>query len=187
VNARPFRALRIGKCGDDSDIPPRVLQEPPLSPSDEAERLRLFISRISDYAIYMLSPEGVVASWNAGAQRFKGYTAQEIIGQHFSRFYTEEDRAAGVPQNALRKARETGKFEAEGWRVRKDGTRFWAHVFIDPICDEAGQLVGSPRSPGTSPTNVRPSKRCAKARNASGCSCRASPTTPSTCCRPPGR
>lgn len=114
----------------------------PLTPTDEAERLRLFISRISDYAIYMLSPDGTVASWNAGARRFKGYTAEEIIGQHFSRFYSEEDRAAGVPANALRIARETGKFEAEGWRVRKDGSRFWAHVVIDPIKDEAGELVG---------------------------------------------
>jgi PAS domain S-box-containing protein len=114
----------------------------PLTPSNEAERLRLFISRITDFAIYMISPEGVVASWNAGAQRFKGYSAEEIIGQHFSRFYTEEDRAAGLPERALRQARETGKFEAEGWRVRKDGSRFWAHVVLDSITDEAGQFVG---------------------------------------------
>ncbi|WP_354001670.1 hybrid sensor histidine kinase/response regulator [Caenimonas aquaedulcis] len=113
-----------------------------LNPNDEAERLRLFISRISDYAIYMLSPEGVVASWNAGAERFKGYTPEEIIGQHFSRFYSEEDRAAGIPAKALKQAREQGKFEAEGWRMRKDGTRFWAHVVIDPIIDESGELVG---------------------------------------------
>nr|WP_255553574.1 PAS domain-containing sensor histidine kinase [Caenimonas aquaedulcis] len=104
--------------------------------------MRLFISRISDYAIYMLSPEGVVASWNAGAERFKGYTPEEIIGQHFSRFYSEEDRAAGIPAKALKQAREQGKFEAEGWRMRKDGTRFWAHVVIDPIIDESGELVG---------------------------------------------
>ncbi|WP_227820389.1 hybrid sensor histidine kinase/response regulator [Ramlibacter tataouinensis] len=108
----------------------------------EAERLRLFISSVKDYAIFMLSPEGEVVSWNAGAQRFKGYTAQEIIGQHFSRFYTEEDRAAGVPENALKLAREAGQFEAEGWRVRKDGSRFWANVVIDPIRDERGELVG---------------------------------------------
>ena len=90
----------------------------------------------------MLGPDGTVASWNAGAQRFKGYSADEIIGQHFSRFYTEEDRATGLPDTALRVARESGKFEAEGWRVRKDGTRFWAHVVIDPIIDEGGELVG---------------------------------------------
>src|SRR3954469_14640699 len=99
----------------------------PYSPH-EAERLRLFISAVTDYAIYMLSPEGVVVSWNAGAQRFKGYTATEVIGQHFSIFYTPEDRAAGVPARALAQARDAGKFEAEGWRMRKDGSRFWASV-----------------------------------------------------------
>ena len=113
-----------------------------MNPSLEAERLRLFISRVTDYAIYMLAPDGTVASWNAGAQRFKGYTAEEIIGQHFSRFYTEPDLAAGIPEKALRLAREAGKFEAEGWRVRKDGTQFWASVVIDPIRDESGELVG---------------------------------------------
>ncbi len=113
-----------------------------MNSRDEAERLHLFVSRISDYAIYMLGTDGTVASWNAGAQRFKGYSAQEIIGEHFSRFYTDEDRAAGAPAEALRKARESGKFEAEGWRVRKDGTKFWAHVVIDPITQENGELVG---------------------------------------------
>ena len=113
-----------------------------VNPSFEAERLRLFISRITDYAIYMLAPDGTVVSWNAGAQRFKGYTADEIIGQHFSRFYTEQDRAAGIPEKALKLARETGKFEAEGWRVRKDGTEFWASVVLDPITDESGELIG---------------------------------------------
>lgn len=113
-----------------------------LNPSQEAERLQLFVSRITDYAIYMLAPDGTVASWNAGAQRFKGYAAEEIIGQHFSRFYTERDRAAGIPEKALAQARDSGKFEAEGWRVRKDGTEFWASVVIDPIRDEAGDLIG---------------------------------------------
>ncbi|HVE53567.1 MAG TPA: PAS domain S-box protein [Ramlibacter sp.] len=113
-----------------------------MTPSLEAERLRLFISRITDYAIYMLAPDGTVASWNAGAQRFKGYAADEIIGQHFSQFYTPGDRAAGIPAKALKMARETGKFEAEGWRVRKDGTEFWASVVIDPIRDESGELIG---------------------------------------------
>ncbi|WP_255440491.1 hybrid sensor histidine kinase/response regulator [Caenimonas sedimenti] len=113
-----------------------------MNSPQEAERLRLFISRITDYAIYMLAPDGTVASWNAGAQRFKGYAAEEIIGEHFSRFYTQQDRDAGVPANALKQARESGKFEAEGWRVRKDGTQFWASVVIDPIRDESGELVG---------------------------------------------
>jgi PAS domain S-box-containing protein len=108
----------------------------------EAERLRLFISSVTDYAIYMLSAEGIVASWNAGAQRFKGYAPEEIIGQHFSRFYTEEDRAAGRPAYALHSAVTDGKFEDEGWRVRKDGSRFWASVLLDPIRDEHGVLLG---------------------------------------------
>jgi len=117
-------------------------QAPIMSTADERERLRLFISSVTDYAIYMLSPKGAIVTWNAGAQRFKGYTANEIVGQHFSRFYTDEDRASGLPQRALRIAESTGKFEAEGWRVRKDGTRFWASVVIDPIRDENGELAG---------------------------------------------
>ncbi|CAH0307357.1 Blue-light-activated protein [Massilia sp. Bi118] len=105
-------------------------------------RAQLLIERVADYAIYMLNPDGTVASWNAGARRFKGYTEQEILGQHFSRFYTDEDRAAGVPAYALKTALESGRFEAEGWRVRKDGTRFWASVVIDAIHDDSGQLFG---------------------------------------------
>ena len=106
------------------------------------ERFRLLVQGVTDYAIYMLDPEGTVSSWNAGAERFKGYSADEIVGQHFSRFYPEEDRAAGVPARALQTARDEGRFEAEGWRVRKDGTRFWASVVIDPIRDPEGQLLG---------------------------------------------
>ena len=101
----------------------------------------LLVAAIRDYAIYMLSPEGIIVSWNAGAERFKGYTASEIIGQHFSRFHTPEDQAAGVPAAALRQARDEGKFECEGWRVRKDGTRFWASVVIDPVFLN-GELIG---------------------------------------------
>jgi PAS domain S-box-containing protein len=108
----------------------------------ESERFRMFVAGVTDYAIYMLSPEGIINTWNAGAQRFKGYTADEIIGQHFSRFYTEEDRANLLPARALQTAIAEGKFEDEGWRVRKDGTRFWASVVIDPIRDPKGVLVG---------------------------------------------
>jgi len=104
--------------------------------------LRLLIDAVTDYAIYRLDASGRVASWNAGAQRFKGYTAAEIVGQHFSRFYLPEDRAAGIPETALRTAATEGKFEAEGWRVRKDGSRFWAHVVIDPIRSPSGDLIG---------------------------------------------
>ncbi len=103
---------------------------------------RLLIDAITDYAIYMLDPDGRVSNWNSGAQRFKGYAAHEIIGQNFSRFYTPEDQAAGLPRQFLDISARTGSFEGEGWRVRKDGTRFWAHVVIDPIRDGDGNLLG---------------------------------------------
>jgi PAS domain S-box-containing protein len=110
--------------------------------SDDSERYRQLVDAVTDYAIYMLDPSGIVASWNAGAQRFKGYTREEIIGQHFSKFYTDEDIRAGVPQRALEISAREGKFECEGWRVRSDGRRFWAHVVIDPIRDRNGTLTG---------------------------------------------
>ena len=106
------------------------------------ESFRLLVQSIVDYAIYMLDPTGVVTSWNAGAERIKGFQAEEILGQHFSRFYTEEDRKAGMPAKVLSTARHDGKFEGEGWRIRKDGSRFWASVVIDRINDEHGNLIG---------------------------------------------
>jgi len=108
---------------------------------ESERRFRVLVEGIADYAIYMLDPEGRVTNWNAGAQRFKGYTADEIVGRHFSTFYTEEDRASGEPLRALAAALSEGKFEKEGWRLRKDGTRFWAHVVIDPLYEE-GRLIG---------------------------------------------
>ena len=108
----------------------------------ELGRYRLLIDAVTDYAIFMLDANGVIASWNPGAQRLKGYSEAEILGQHFSRFYTEEDRATGLPARVLATAAKDGKFEGEGWRVRKDGSRFWASVIIDPIRDSAGALVG---------------------------------------------
>jgi PAS domain S-box-containing protein len=111
-------------------------------PLNEVQRFQYLISGINDYAIYMIDPNGYITSWNAGARRFKGYTEQEIIGEHFSRFYTPEDQATGLPARALGIALGEGKYEAEGWRVRKDGTRFWAHVVIDPIYNEDGRLLG---------------------------------------------
>jgi PAS domain S-box-containing protein len=108
----------------------------------EDGRYRLLIEAVTDYAIYMLDPNGIVTSWNPGAQRFKGYAASEIIGQHFSRFYSEADREDGLPARALETARREGKFEAEGWRIRKDGTKFWAYVIIDPIRSPDGTVVG---------------------------------------------
>lgn len=105
-------------------------------------RLRLLVDAITDYAIYMLSPEGHVATWNVGAQRLKGYSQEEIIGRHFSSFYTEEDRASGEPERALDIARRDGRFEKEAWRVRKDGSRFWANVVLDAITDDRGEVIG---------------------------------------------
>jgi PAS domain S-box-containing protein len=108
----------------------------------ESERnFRLLVEGVVDYALYMLDLDGVVTSWNVGGQRIKGYAPDEIIGQHFSRFYTEGDRANGKPLRALLTAREQGRYEEEGWRVRKDGTFFWASVIIDPIYED-GTLVG---------------------------------------------
>jgi PAS domain S-box-containing protein len=108
----------------------------------EEERFRLLVSAITDYAIYMLDTEGRVATWNPGAQRFKGYTTSEIIGEHFSRFFTPEDVAAGLPAKALANALREGRFEAEGWRLRKDGTRFWVNAVIDPIFADDGSHIG---------------------------------------------
>jgi PAS domain S-box-containing protein len=108
----------------------------------ESERsFRLVVENVVDYALYMLDPTGIITSWNVGGQRIKGYSSAEILGQHFSRFYTETDRANGKPARALRIAREQGRYEEEGWRVRKDGTFFWASVVIDPIRED-GRLVG---------------------------------------------
>lgn len=113
-----------------------------ISSLTDEGRYRLLVESVTDYAIYMLDPNGIVTSWNPGAQRFKGYLPNEIIGQHFSRFYTPEDQATDLPARALQTARTEGKFEAEGWRVRKDGSRFWAYVIIDPIRAQTGELVG---------------------------------------------
>src|ERR1700754_2750170 len=108
----------------------------------ESERsFRLLVEGVTDYALYMLDPSGIITSWNIGGQRIKGYSVTEILGQHFSRFYTETDRANGKPARALQIAREQGRYEEEGWRVRKDGTFFWASVIIDPIYED-GRLVG---------------------------------------------
>jgi PAS domain S-box-containing protein len=106
------------------------------------QRFRQLVEGVVDYAIFHLDSNGIVSTWNSGAERIKGYAPGEIIGSHFSRFYTEEDRAAGVPKRALETARSTGKFETEGWRVRKDGSKFYASVVIDAIRDTTGEVVG---------------------------------------------
>ena len=130
----------IGFAKVTRDLTARKAAEDELRQSEQ--RFRLLVQSVTDYAIYMLDPEGRVSSRNAGAERFKGYTADEILGEHFSRFYSEEDRAAGVPARALETAQREGRFEAEGWRMRKDGSRFWASVIIDPIRNDSGVLVG---------------------------------------------
>jgi PAS domain S-box-containing protein len=109
---------------------------------ETAELFRLLVNGVIDYAIYMLNADGKVATWNSGAARIKGYSADEVLGSHFSRFYTPEDAERGEPLRALSVARETGRFEGQGWRVRKDGSRFWASVIIDKVIDESGAHVG---------------------------------------------
>jgi PAS domain S-box-containing protein len=116
-------------------------REAQLAALESERRFRLLVQGVTDYAIFMLNPEGQVTNWNTGAERIKGYTAAEIVGQHFSRFYTREDAESGLPARALATAGRTGRYEAEGWRCRKDGTRFWASVVIDAIHD-AGELIG---------------------------------------------
>ncbi|SEJ33221.1 PAS domain S-box protein [Paraburkholderia diazotrophica] len=109
---------------------------------ESEQRFRMLVNGVTDYAIFMLSPDGTITNWNAGARRIKGFSAEEVIGSHFSRFYTPEDTAAGLPEHGLSIAANEGRFESEGWRVRKDGQRFWAHVVIDAIRSEDGTLVG---------------------------------------------
>ncbi len=116
-----------------------------MSQSTEAApwyEAQVLLDAITDYAIYRIDPDGYVCSWNASAQRLKGYRAKDIIGQHFSRFYTPEDVADGLPGRALWTAASEGKFEDEGWRVRADGSRMWTGVVINPILDENGSILG---------------------------------------------
>src|SRR6478752_5991546 len=114
---------------------------PQLSLYDSERRFRLLVEGVIDYAIYMLDPDGIITNWNAGARRIKGYEAADVIGRHFEMFYLPEDREAGMPARSIAVARENGKFEAEGWRLRKDGTKFLASVVIDALYED-GQLVG---------------------------------------------
>jgi PAS domain S-box-containing protein len=124
---------RTGKIADKLEIE---------TPANSEERFRLLVDSVKDYAILMLDPVGLVTTWNKGAEFIKGYRSDEIVGQHFSRFYTHEDVVQGKPQNDLAIAAAEGRFEDEGWRLRKDGTPFWAEVVITPIYGNSGKLNG---------------------------------------------
>jgi len=117
-----------------------------LAKAQEAERqlaqFAILVQSVKDFAIYTLDKSGRITSWNSGAECIKRYTRDEIIGRHFSRFYTDLDRKSGLPTKALRQATTEGKFEGEGWRVRKDGSQFWASVVVYPIHDRSGTLIG---------------------------------------------
>jgi len=130
----------IGFAKITRDITGRRAQQQALIESER--QFRLLMNSVIDYALFMLDLNGNVVSWNAGAERIKGYKAEEIIGQHFSKFYLESERVAGVPARSLQVAATQGRFEAEGWRVRKDGSQFWANVVLDPVHDEEGKLIG---------------------------------------------
>jgi PAS domain S-box-containing protein len=139
----PIRAADgelIGFAKVTRDLTQRRAVEESLRRSEQ--QFRLLVQGVTDYAIYMLDPDGRITNWNAGAQRIKGYLPEEIIGEHFSLFYEEQDRARNLPAVSLRTARTEGRFESQGWRVRKDGTRFWASIVIDPIRDDGGELIG---------------------------------------------
>ena len=144
------RRTETSSPGDESDRSERPFnlvaasreQGPGGIAHETGELHRLLVESVQDYAIFALDPNGYILSWNAGAQRFKGYTADEIIGKHFSIFYPQERIATGFPEYELREAARTGRFEDEGWRLRKDGTRFWASVVITSLRDSSGTLVG---------------------------------------------
>ncbi|WP_447983919.1 PAS domain-containing protein [Nitrospira sp. Nam74] len=120
---------------DESKTPARNLEQ-------SEELFRLLVDQVKDYAIFALDPNGYIMTWNSGAELLKGYRAEEIIGQHIARFYTEPDRQANKPLELLKLAREQGRVENEGWRLRKDGSRFWADVIITALVDEKGTLRG---------------------------------------------
>ncbi len=147
-----------------TDVTARTRAEAALRETEH--RYHVLIDGVVDYAIFMLDANGVVTNWNAGAERIKGYRANEIVGQHFSRFYTEEDGARGEPRRALEAAARDGKYEAEALRVRKDGSRFWANVVIDPLRDDAGHVVGFAKVTRDITERVRAAETLEEARTA---------------------
>jgi PAS domain S-box-containing protein len=143
TNAQPF----IKVCSEHSAVvldesgTPNIL-ESKIAPSRLEEPFRLLVDAVQEYAIFMLDTNGHITTWNSGAERIKGYAASEIIGRHFSIFYPEEDIRAGKPQRELEIAIREGRLEDEGWRLRKDGSRFWANVIITALRDNSGKLIG---------------------------------------------
>ncbi len=111
-------------------------------PLDSSDAFRLLVEAVQDYAIFLLDTQGCVSTWNMGARRIKGYNASEIIGEHFSKFYPPEDIASNKPERELEIAIRDGRLEDEGWRLRKDGSKFWANVIITALRDSSGKLVG---------------------------------------------
>ncbi|HWP59309.1 MAG TPA: ATP-binding protein [Candidatus Acidoferrales bacterium] len=138
----PERAEQIERAGLElhAQIEERKEAENKLRESEE--RFRLLVEGVNDYAIFMLDPNGLVASWNQGAARLTGYAAEEIIGDHFAKFYLPEDVRKGLPDRGLRTAEREGRYEAEGWRLRKDGSKFWTNAVINALRDSAGRLYG---------------------------------------------
>lgn len=154
----------IGFAKITRDLSERKAAQEALRQSEQ--QFRLLVQGVTDYAIYMLSPAGEVTNWNAGAERIKGYRPEEIVGRHFSVFYTPEDRSAGLPDLALRTAAERGRIEREGWRVRKDGTQFWAHVVIDAIRGDDGEVIGFAKITRDVTERMKAEKALAAAREA---------------------
>jgi PAS domain S-box-containing protein len=156
------------------DITEQKRAEEKLKRSEE--RFRLMVEGVRDYAIFMLDPNGHIESWNEGARRIKGYSQEEILGQHFSIFYPPEDVERGKPEHELREAEAKGVYEEEGWRVRKDGSRFWASVLITALRDEAGQLRGFSKVTRDITERKQAGRRCTNRVGGSRTSWRASPT-----------
>lgn len=140
LNVKDFWSLHPQTLGPRISSCHPIPSSTPGSPLDQT--FRLLIDQITDYAIFLLTPTGDVETWNPGAERFKGYKAHEIIGKNFRNFYPKHDQESHKPEYELKVAAETGRFEDEGWRIRKDGSRFWANVIITAIRDKQGRLIG---------------------------------------------
>jgi PAS domain S-box-containing protein len=142
MDQNPNNGGQNGHAQKDAQLRRGSLSEARAQTGQAEERFRLLVESVRDYGIFLMDPEGNIRSWNAGAERIKGYSADEVIGEHFSKFYTPEDVARKHPQNELEIAIKTGRYEEEGWRVRKDGSRFWANIVITTLYDETGKHVG---------------------------------------------